>query len=134
MVFFNKLFNGGIKIKKNTCELDEKIFTVNKPDVQQSVQIGIEDNDFTKIYLDEDNNIIAFETYNPRSVNNATFYYELFKNCQVVSVLYKGDIYPALITSLELKDEDALIIYYTVYRPTITVRSKDGSFENTYEI
>ena len=85
--------------------------------IRQNVTICIRDDKYTAEHLDEDKNIIAFMTFSPNNIKSADFYYSLFTNKQIITIIYENEnnrIYNAVITQIKLINDNTLRIYYTV--------------------
>ena len=104
---YDTYFNEGIKTDK---DFDTAI-------IRQNVTIHIRDDIYTAEHLDEDKNIIAFMTFSPNNIKSADFYYSLFTNKQIITIIYENEnnrIYNAVITQIKLINDNTLRIYYTV--------------------
>lgn len=106
---------------------------------KQYVRIILKDDEFTAMHLDDDENILAFISLNPKNIEMSDFYYSLMKNTQLVNIMYNDKEYNTVITEIKLIDNETLRIYYTVLNPytnitSIDVRAKDGSEFHTINI
>ncbi len=97
------------------------VYISNKNDREITINFNDESSVHAKKYIDENNNehIGEFISFGRNNINNASFYYELFRNKQIIKILYKDDLYDAIITHIELINNslsygDSLRINYTV--------------------
>ena len=104
-----------IKDRRTKKEMGEDYDSVIIPkDINRNVTICLNDDKYINKDLDKDNNIIAFTDDRPGNVNLAYFYESLFTNRQIITIDYNLQMYNAVITRIDLIDENTLRIYYTV--------------------
>lgn len=105
------------KIKKELGEdYENVIMPKSKMDIQRNVTMYFNDSNVT-VHKDEDKNIVAFSSCDQKNIENADFYYSLLLNKQIITIIYNDGEehkYEAIITQIELINEDTLDIYYTV--------------------
>jgi hypothetical protein len=105
------------QIKKDLGEdYEYVIMPKSKMNIKRNVTMYFNDSNVT-VHKDEDKNIVAFSSCDQKNIENADFYYSLILNKQIITIIYNDGeehIYYAIITQIELIDEDTLDIYYTV--------------------
>ena len=96
---------------------DNDVRSKSKKDIQRNITICIHDDEHTSEQLDDEKNIVAFISCDPKNIENANFYYSLFFNKQIIKIIYENEnyrIYDAVITQIKSCDANTLRIYYTV--------------------
>lgn len=84
--------------------------------IERNITICMQDDEYTAMHLDNDENIEAFMTFHPNDIKSADFYYSLFNNKQLIKIYYKQQNYKAVITQMLFIDKDTLRIYYRVIK------------------
>lgn len=106
--------------KEISEDYENVIIPKSKMDIKRNITFYMHDDEYTAEHLDDDQNIIAFISCNPKNIENADFYYSLFDNNEIINIIYNDNgeehKYYTVITQIKLIDENTLRIYYTVLK------------------
>jgi hypothetical protein len=105
------------KKKELGGDYENVIMSKSEKSIKCNITVCLKDDEYTAEHLNDDKNIIAFISCNPKNIENADFYYLLFTNKQIIKIIYENEndrLYNTVITQIKLIDENTLRIYYTV--------------------